>query len=336
MHQEAQKKGLLPKRKLSLPYTFSNLQKNWLFLFSSFDELSFRIDYSSNSELPQNWPRSENLRMFYLKNANKYLDQYNFFEQFFRATRQTQSHNSLIFPFEYLRTSQLTLRRLGLPEQQPFVTLHVRSGTGVGTRRTQNPINYIKSIRKLASLGYFVVRIGDTNMESLPPCETLIDVRDEQFHFLHPYVLKYSQLHIGTMSGPSIMAMALNTPTLFTNATSIGRNTFFGNRLTFHVPKRLFIKNRELDLREHLLNTESYSELDSRDLQKRSIVYVENSEIEICRAVTEIISYIESNILPDELLKLNNKIDLIRSETGAVSYGTFAASFFENNPHLLN
>jgi len=332
MHQSAQNLSILPKRRMLLPRCGSDLQLTWLKFLKGDVTLSLTTNNSSFTELPTNWPFVENLRLFSVD--DDYIDQYSFFEKYFKV-RQFNSLDSFEFPVGYFETAQEQLKRLGIRPGNPFVSLHVRNGNGVGVRRAQNPANYVKSIRELISLGYQVIRIGDKDMDAIPELQHLIDLRDARHHWLHPFVLGEAKLHIGTMSGPSIMSMALQTPTLVTNATSLARNTLTGNSHTFFLPKHLFIKGRELNLRESLQNTEGYSEIDGRDLQKRSILYVENSEEEILRATCEVIQYLETNSFGTEFKNLNTKIDSIRKEANALSYGKFAVSFCMLNPNFF-
>jgi len=334
IHQSAQDLDLLPKRRMLLPHSGSSLQSTWLSLLRGNVALSSTSKSLLFTELPSNWPLVENLRLIYSEDG--YIQLYSFLERYFKEYEKPDSLNSFEFPVDYLDNAQNSLERFGLKPGDPFVSLHIRNGSGVGIRRAQTPTNYVQGIKKLISLGYRVIRIGDPNMDPIPTMRHLIDLREIHHHWLHPFVLNRAKLHVGTMSGPSIWSMALRTPTLVTNATSLARNTLTGNPNTFYMPKHLFIQGHRLSLRESLHHYEGYSEIDGRDLQSRSISYVENSEEEILKATCEVIHYIESKSLSTESVKVNNIINAIRKEANALSFGKFVVSFCESNPQFLD
>lgn len=334
IHQSAQNLDLLPKRSMHLYRTESNLSTAWLESLKGNVELLLSFNQTSFTELPTSWPFVENLRL--LSTGNGFIDQYSFLEKYFKGTEFYTSLDTLEFSNGYMEKAQKRFEELGIRPGNRFVSLHIRNGKNVGIRRSQNPLNYVKSIRELISRGYQVLRIGDTNMDPLPDMRGLIDLREVEHHWLHPFVLSQAKLHIGTMSGPSIMSMALRTPTLITNATSLARNTLTGNFYTFFIPKHLYIKGKKMSLRDSLNHAEGYSEIDGNELQRRSISYVENSEEEIFAATCEVLSYVESNSLNSDLISINERINCIRNDAQSISYGKFTMSSCILNPQFLD
>jgi putative glycosyltransferase (TIGR04372 family) len=235
-----------------------------------------------------------------------------------------------------LQQAREHLQSLGLEKGCKFVSLHIRNGSGPGIRRSQPEHLFVDALQAITQRNYWIIRIGDPGMSKIVEIPKVIDLAiDSNLAWLHPYVLHEAVMHLGTNSGPSILAQTFGTPTLITNTTSVSRCTLTGSLHTVYLPKRVAIEGRILTLSQLLMHCEGYSELDGRNLKTKSITYLPNSSEEIRDATIERLDTIESNLILNQETDLDRCVDNIRRTHGAVSFGKFSPIFLSNNNWYL-
>lgn len=336
LHQRAMNLRLLPEKNLELPIMGGNDYSNfWIpLLFPSLECRSFS-GVPNWTELPSNWSFVEKFPIFRLDFG--FIDQFSLTEKIYETTLVNKSNRILELPLDYLDRARSFLHSLGLPSELPFIALHIRSGTSCGTRRNQNPSSFQRTVDELIRSGYFVLRIGNKDMEPMRPQAGFIDLsRSPSNDWLHPYVLYEAYMFIGTNSGPTWMSQVFGTPTLMTNATSLARSVLSGCENTLYIPKKVIIRGVKLPLGSLFSHTEGYSELDTKSLSKNSITYIQNDEQEIWAAALELLQAIEDKITSKGQVSTNLRVDQLRNEWGAIAFGKFAASFFEINDWFLD
>ena len=116
------------------------------------------------------------------------------------------------------------MKKLNIPESAPIVALHVRESGYLQDNfrlcRNANIENYIPAINFLISIGFYIIRLGDTRMKRFvdaPP-----ELIDAPFHpeytaFFDPYFSAVSKFFISCGSGPSTLAIGFGTPVLKVN-----------------------------------------------------------------------------------------------------------------------
>lgn len=336
IHQEAMKHQFLPERDLELPIDSGSAFSNfWIPLL--FPSLRCRLfmHLPNWTELPSMWSVVERFPLF--RQSNGFINQFSLTEKVYSSKKVNKSNRLIKLPPSYLERARDKMKFLGLPFGIPFIALHVRSGKEIGVRRSQSPDNFERTVDELVKKGYFVIRIGNQNMEPMRPRLGFIDLSQlPSLDWLHPYVLHEAFMFIGTNSGPTWMSQVFGTPTLMTNATSLARSVLSGCDNTLYIPKKVEINGIKVPLRDLLSNTEGYSELDNERLVSHSIVYFQNTEVEILHAALELLDSIENQNLKNEQITINDVIKTIRQESGAIAFGNFASSFIAMHDWFLN
>ena len=125
-----------------------------------------------------------------------------------------------------------TLRRLGMPGDARFVTLHVReAGTyqeavawDHNAFRNAAIADYLPAIEAITAGGDWVVRIGDGSMTPLPPMRRVIDyaLSDIRSDWMDVFCCSQCRFLIGTTSGPDSVALAFGVPIVGTNWFPLG------------------------------------------------------------------------------------------------------------------
>ena len=68
----------------------------------------------------------------------------------------------------------MILKKIGVPDNSWYVTLHVRESPE-NELFNAVPSTYVKAIKAIVSRGGYVIRVGDKNMTPLPKIKGLID-----------------------------------------------------------------------------------------------------------------------------------------------------------------
>jgi putative glycosyltransferase (TIGR04372 family) len=147
--------------------------------------------------------------------------------------RERYAHRplSLRLPGPVERRAVARARQLGLADEAPIVTLHVRESGFKQAGRGEAPVDairnasiasYVPAIEWLHRRGFTVVRVGDPFMTPFA-CQGLIDLarsplRDDA---LELHLMARSRFFIGGDSGPICAALVTGTPALAVNVTNV-------------------------------------------------------------------------------------------------------------------
>lgn len=185
-------------------------------------------------------------------------------------------------------------RAMGIPEDAPVVTFHVREPNtkpelAYHTYRDADIANYLPAVEYLISRGYTVVRLGDPTLKRLPAMgPRLVDApfHPAYNHWVEPCLVACSRFYLGVPSGPYSVAHIFNIPVVVTNATITGDD--WGKRGDLYVPKKFFSRrmNRWLTYQE-IACSPLINYYRTQDFQRAGIELIENSPEEILGAVIE-------------------------------------------------
>ncbi len=119
------------------------------------------------------------------------------------------------------------LKKLGLPDDAWYVTLHVREPGYRGEThknsgekwRNANPLDYIKSIEAVTKAGGWVFRMGDPSMTPLPKMSQVIDYANNEIRsdWMDVFLGATCRFLIGTGSGYFHIPSFFGVPCIMTN-----------------------------------------------------------------------------------------------------------------------
>lgn len=327
IHILGQRLNILPNFTRILPVDKKTKERE---IIQSMNESLEFMDYTSVNKLdfdPINWHHFDRLQL--MKTHTGFIDQYQLLEEAYAIGNISKKNPVLKLRDQYIEKAEHDLNKIGLPRNSWFVSLHIRNDSDFYGRRSQPISSFIPSIKRIAELGGFVIRIGGPEMEQFPPLPNLIDItKRSELMGLHSYILAHAMFHLGTCSGPSTVAPLFGTPVLMTNCTSLGRNTSSLSENSIYLPKKYFEKNRYWSFRKILSSSEGYSEVNVNQRNK-NLALISNTETEILNATNEILDAItKSTLIPSQF---DLTVKKIRQESNAVSFGRFSESFLEEN-----
>jgi len=329
----AQDLGIVPKGKRHIKVPKQDI--NHPLLRALNHKLEVHIDDGEpDGVFPKDWSIFERLEI--LRSRDGFIEMYGLIDEVFKKAKSSKKNPLIELPGDYLEQSQLELERYGYDSSNWFVGLHVRDDGLTTGRRSQSINTYLPAISEILARGGQVIRIGDCTMPILDKTKGVIDLTQEKNsgRELHLFVLSESRFFIGTSSGPASYPSLFGVPTLFTNTTSIGRNTLAAAEHSFYVPKLLEDYKRILSFSEHLKTAEAFGELSAKELHRRGFHLKANSEAQILRAVVEMFDRLEARHVADNAI--DREIDMIRSYFPFSSSGQISHSFIEERPEWIN
>lgn len=224
---------------------------------------------------------------------------------------------------DYSQKAVYELTKIGVDLSAPFIILHVRSAKSGNDSRGASIISYVPSIQFLTELGIQVIRVGSFE-------KSFIAYQDKNFFDLagipqSSELLLYLMLHangfIGTTSGPYFLSLLLDCPTLVTNLTSAGRNSFSFPK-ALYLPKSVIIDGNFGTLSQHLSGALGLGEMSNGHLRRQHIELRENTKEQLLGATKEFF-----DLLGTHNWDAKRTIDNVRF--GAVTRGNFANAFLE-------
>lgn len=298
------------------------------------DKLEVQVETAKSEGIfPKDWTRYERLEV--IKGQGTFIEIYELIDAVFRLAKVSESNPLVALPQDYLEQSAEALARYGFDVNNWFVGLHVRDdGLGPG-RRNQSIRTYVPAIQEIIARGGQVLRIGDPKMPPLEPVQGVLDLTQKQGggQEYHLFALARARFFMGTSSGPASYPSLFGVPTLFTNTTSIGRNTLAASEHSFYVPKLLFGDTRVLTFSEQMRTSEAFGELSQSDLGQLGLHLRSNTPDQIWMAVCEMFDRLEGRFSPDVA---NDKlIEQVRSNYSFASSGQMSHSFMLDNPDWL-
>lgn len=285
------------------------------------------------SQLSQFWPICEKMQL--VRTHDDFIDQYALWEKVFQNLENSQqliSKTQFSLPEEYVHSSEQEIHRNYQDFNDKFVVMHIRGSRYWEDRRSQDVKKYLSSIRYLISKGYFVIRVGDTEMTPLEEGPGFLDLtrtKNSSAH-LHAFLLSHCRFMIGTTSGPSWIPALFGKPVLMTNATSIGKIMLTTSPGSIYLPKGIVSAGRKKSLPEILLSRHAYSEVSQKELSNEDLFLEENSEEEILLATEEMVMNDEKRPFLRSPL-WDSQVRDVQDATSSVGKGKFAQSFLDKN-----
>ena len=331
-HLEASKIGLLPPGRRFIPITRELASRAITkSILSEYQEVPTE-NCGEILDLPSAWHISERLQM--VRGVDGFIDLYAMLEMLYSRRKVNKENPILALDSSYEEQARFALKNLGLPDKSWFVSIHVRNAGLPDLRRNQPNDTYLSAIRFIISQGGFVIRIGDELMEPFPSIDSLIDLSiQKEYYWLHSYVLANSEFHIGTTSGPDWIPSLFGVPTLITNTTAIGRNMHSLCDKSRFIPKHIISNSEKWSFSRILESTEAYAE---NEIDTKSAEYrlSSNTEAEILEATREMFKSVRAE---NELETFSHmtEINKIRTQLGAVGYGTISESFININETIF-
>jgi len=237
------------------------------------------------------------------------------------------------------------LARLGVPEGAWFVCLHVRSpgfhkeGEGQHqAHRNANIHSYLPAMRHIIARGGYVIRLGDSSMEPLPPVPGLIDYAHSPFKSaaLDVYLCAACRFFIGVASGLSHLPTTFGVPCVLTNWVS---NAFpvYSSRDLF-IPKLTWsdAENRLLTFAEALepeLRKLSYCGLKLLERDLRAVDNTPEEILELIEEMFEILAGAAQYDAADE--RMQAAFRRVALGYGLVGFSRLGRAFTRKYAHLL-
>ena len=330
MHLAAQKFNLIPRGERWLPV--NELIASRPFFLSIKDDIKlvkFQNQFNGD-ELPSHWHMYERLQL--IKTNEEFVDLYPLIESVFSHIKDITKNPILKLDYDYEQKSLNELIKIGLKKSDWFVTLHVRD-TGITGETREQPIeSYLKSISYISNLGGKVIRIGDESMKRLPHIPGMIDLTTDfkNNSQLHLFALANAKFFIGTNSGPKFMPPLYGVPSLITNLTSLGLESLSLTNKTRYIPKKILYKNVPVSFYDILNSHMGYDNFTAKQLKKRSLELVCNSEDDILEGVKEMIDIVFNNSILEES-GLENQVKAIRKSAYFSSNGMFSTYWLKQN-----
>ena len=217
---------------------------------------------------------------------------------------------------EHFLKGKEILKKIGLPENAWYATLHIREGAQNEKTFNSNPMTYLKSIKEIISRGGYVFRVGDKKMTKMPKIKGLIDYPFTEFksEFMDVFLGATCRFGIGTSSGYWTVPVYFGKPVLLVNYLpildyySLGeKNIFLGKHLKNKVT------GEKISI-EKLFNFNiGYFTCDDQ-FADNNIEIVDNDENEIWESTVEILNLLDNGKTQQEFtalnLKFKEKIDL--------------------------
>lgn len=216
------------------------------------------------------------------------------FQKFFS---QTKAH--LSFTTKEEKRGQDELRKLGVPDGDPFVCFYVRDSVYLKTLwperkwdyhayRNSSVQNHILAAEELARRGYFVIRIGAVVNEPLNTANPrIIDYAVKgRSDFSDIYLCANCRFFLGSGGGMAAVASIFRKPVVLPNMTPL-RYVPYGPQDMF-IPKKLWLRDerRFLTFRE-ILDSGAGEFLDTAQYERLGIEVIENTPEEITVLLAE-------------------------------------------------
>lgn len=336
------KYNLVPDGKREIEIT--NTRKNSIFfeLCGEFIEKSFvNSPIIDVSHFPSQFHKYEDLMLWRTKN-NNFEDLYPLVEKTFKEFSLSKDNGLFIFSPEQDLAYYSKLHNLGLPKNSWFVVIHVKeTPKNSDSRRSAKVQNYVKACNFLISQGGWIIQVGFKDSTKLGLEKNFIDLRGNSIDLtnLHLFVMAKAFFYLGTITGFNLVAGLFKTPSLITNAVTLGRNTIAYSPQTRYLPKTVFDfkRKKRLRLNEILRTSEGFGDPTIEDLLTKSIGLIENSSEEIHEATVEFYNLLRDNNFNRAIDKgYAAKLNEVRSAYGFCSTGMFMNSYLDKNSDWLD
>lgn len=199
------------------------------------------------------------------------------------------------------------LKKMGLSDNDWFITLHVREGTSKDNSsypddfRNSNPYDYIDAIRYIIKQGGYVFRMGDKNQIKMPKITGLIDYAhsEDKNSILDIFLASKSKFCLGTSSGFFRVPRYFGVPVILTNQSqtveyfSLRKNDIF-------IPKKFKQNGKPLALNQIFKYESAFFSSTSR-FKKHNYSTVNNTSADIIEGIKLILNINKTDLLQKKL-----------------------------------
>jgi len=222
------------------------------------------------------------------------------------------------------RRGARALKKMGVPEDAWFVTLHVREGGFMREDihppqvRNADIETYMPAIESIVERGGWVIRLGDPLMKEMTPMPGVIDYGHSVFksEWMDVFLCAKCRFFVGTGSGPRLVAPAFGVPVVVTNMAPIRMVMTYSSRNIF-IPKLLWSEKEERYLTiAEALSSRAGCMYFVKELEETGVRTVENTSEEINDVVVEMLDRFDGK------LEYNAEDDGLQE-----AFWTLAASF---------
>lgn len=239
------------------------------------------------------------------------------------------------------------LRELGLPDGAWFVPLHVRDSgfkADQGYGAIENVLNgeissYAQAIQAVVERGGWVIRIGDSRMQPLPPMRNVIDyaVSQNKSPETDLYILGAGRFYIGTSSGPAYVPPLFGIPCVLTNWAPSGQRPFNERDLyilkTYGEPQSGSSELRPMKFSEFLSPPVGYAASSER---ARSLEVLPNTPEEIREVVVEMLDRLDQGVVSRaDADELQARFDEVANSSRCIGNAKVGADFLRRHAERL-
>lgn len=205
--------------------------------------------------------------------------------------------------FDYLKLNKKDLskgrnllKKIGIPKDAWYVTLHIREGKG-NKLFNSNPITYMKAIKEIIRRGGYVFRMGDKKMTRLPKIQGLVDYPFTSFksQFLDVFLASTCRFCLGTSSGFWSMPTFFGKPVLLCNYLPYLDYYILDEKSVF-LPKTVINKKTKKNVNLKTLFKFPLGSLTTNvQLDQNEVEIKDNNEEEIYQSTIQMINLLENN-----------------------------------------
>lgn len=271
-------------------------------------------------ETPTMWSQFQNLEMIRIK--DRFIPHYSMYEEFFNTEPITRFNAPLSDHSE--RDKVLGL--LNLKPSDRFISIHIRTPIK-NDMRSVIPSKFVKALNLLIDLGFQVVQFGEEGPSlEVKRMDRLIKLPYKgNWKSLQSSIISHSEFLICTNSGPAALAWALGVPVLQTDTVALCRNILTCSNGSIYLPKSFKKRNIHIPLSELVSSGLGYTEYSRSELRKQGIELIDSSEIEIFKAVLEMLDFRNSK---------DNEFSKHRQNLGIIGRGKIATDYLTSNNWL--
>jgi putative glycosyltransferase (TIGR04372 family) len=214
-----------------------------------------------------------------------------------------------------------------------FIILHIRQSKGDFVK-SQARDSEIQSYRKLCefanSIGYLVVRMGDSRFEKLPPSFPAFDYAHSEMKsdFMDCWLWANAEFWVGNVNGAMLTALTFGRRRLVTNQWYWN---IFGGPDDIYIPQLLEIDGKIQSI-EETLKSELSRCMNRQYMKKFGARLRENSPDELLQGFKELVMNSSKSVLSDQVNNyFKNVLNIDKRNKGVMSISpSFAQKWYES------
>lgn len=260
-----------------------------------------------------------------------------------------QTSPSLSFTKQELEQGQRELKRLGVPENNPFICFHARDAAYLNTHqpemnwdyhsyRNADINNYVPAVEKLVSKGYFAIRMGRfVAKEVKTDNPKIIDYAAKGgTDFFDMYLGAYCRFFIAGSDGLAEIPTLFRRPVIWIDFIPFSTLYLIAQGQLF-IPKKLWsLKENRLLTFDEMLNTKVAQYCRTEDYQKAGIEVINNSTEEIWDVALEMEERLNGTWNEiEEDKELQQEFQRIVAKGERTFLGRIGAGFLREHKELL-